>query len=159
MLCISTTAKSKVCVFLPVIFLSFCLPHQGKLLLFLCILKKILFLQQTHQNDAILLYATGENLENLQMSQFISASITSANELLLSFNLGEGTLSLKMGANLTNNQWHVVTIDHKDKFIHVSLDNHTSVKEVLSSRESFYFYLDPFIFLGGVPNLNKGQSL
>lgn len=70
---------------------------------------------------------------------------------------GDGPLSCYVGYQVNSNHWNNLTIFHNYKVVQVSLDQEVKTFEIPGS--SHHLYIDPEIYIGGGPELNKKKGL
>ena len=114
------------------------------------------FFLQTRVDDSILFYAAGE----IPYHNHIGATIQDK-VLYLSLDFGDERvepISLQMGQNVVDGQWHVLTIAHQGKHVTITLDSAEKKLEIEGNHH--HLYIDPDIYIGGGgPRLKNRQGL
>jgi len=80
--------------------------------------------------------------------------------LIISVDFGDErieAISVRMGKNLTDGEWHHLTINHRVNMLHVELDGAEEVRNITGTHQ--HLYIDPDIHIGGGgPRLSNRQG-
>ncbi|XP_034249744.1 contactin-associated protein-like 2 isoform X2 [Thrips palmi] len=108
---------------------------------------------KTRFDDSALFYASGET----DRHHHIAASIVNGSVVVeMDFWAGPAIVT-DMKTIVTNNHWHNLTIYHARDRVHISLG--AEKKEISLPGTQHYLQIDPEIYIGGGPELNKKRGL
>lgn len=113
---------------------------------------RISLMFQTRFDDSALFYASGESVKQ----QYIAAAIKN-NSVYIEMDFGDGIMTAALGADLTSNYWHNLTIFHDRKVVKLVLDD--DYKELNITGDVTNLLFDPEIYFGGGPDLHKRKGL
>lgn len=106
---------------------------------------------KTRFDDSALFYASGESPNH----HHIAASIVNGS-VVVEVDLGGDAVVTWLGQMVTQNEWHNLTISHNHFQVTVSLDDEAKVLELTGQP---HLYIDPEIYIGGGPELQKKDGL
>lgn len=108
-------------------------------------------LLQTHFDDSALFYASGESPNH----HHIAVSLVNAT-IAVDADLGGGNVVTRVGEEITDNQWHNLTILHRNNSVAVYLDGNRTELDLPGSHR--HLYIDPEIYIGGGPELHSKKG-
>lgn len=110
---------------------------------------RISLMFKTRFDDSALFYASGESHKH----HHIAISIFNGS-VLVEIELGDGEPILATVGNNTNlNQWHNLTILHKENNVEIIFNGESNNYILAGTRN--YLYIDPEIYFGGGPTLSN----
>lgn len=118
-------------------------------------MNRISFMFKTRFDDSALFYASGESHKH----HHIAISIYNGS-VIVEIELGDGEpiIFATVGNNTNSNQWHNLTILHKENMVDIMFNGETKNYILAGTRN--YLYIDPEIYFGGGPTLsNKPGTL
>ncbi|XP_018318790.1 contactin-associated protein like 5-1 [Agrilus planipennis] len=107
---------------------------------------------KTNFDDSALFYASGGEQG---IDHYIAASIYN-NSLYINMDFGDGPLNAILGQNANLREWNNLTIFHEYDQVHLSLNDE---KVTLNITGNTLLYIDPEIYIGGGPELQKRIGL
>ncbi|XP_073968823.1 axotactin isoform X3 [Rhodnius prolixus] len=108
---------------------------------------------KTHFDDSALFYASGESPNH----HHIAISLVNRS-VLVDVDLGGGSLMARMGgAPVTDSHWHNLTLVHRSYNVSVYLDDKYRLLRLPGTSK--HLYIDPEIYIGGGPELDKKAGL
>lgn len=108
---------------------------------------------KTRFDDSALFYASGET----DRHHHIAASIVNGSVVVeMDFWAGPSIVT-DLKTTVTNNHWHNLTIYHVRDRVHISLG--AEKREIQLPGTQHYLQIDPEIYIGGGPELNKKRGL
>lgn len=107
---------------------------------------------KTRFDDSALFYASGGDQG---IDHYIAASIYN-NSIFVEMDFGDEPLSVILGQGTDLNVWNNLTIFHKYDKVHVTLNRE---KVTLNITGNSVLYIDPEIYIGGGPELQKKKGL
>jgi hypothetical protein len=109
---------------------------------------------QTKWDDSALFYASGE-IDGTP--HYVAASIINGS-VYVELDFGHNSkISTMLGDYVTSDHWNNLTIFHNGSLVFVSLDDEVKVLEV--PGEYYNMIIDPEIYIGGGPELQKKKGL
>lgn len=108
---------------------------------------------KTRFDDSALFYASGGERDTID--HYIAASIYN-NSVYIEMNFGGEVMSQVLGRNSNLKQWHNLTIFHEYDRVHLSLNDE---RVTLNISGNSFLYIDPEIYIGGGPELQKKKGL
>ncbi|XP_008214115.1 uncharacterized protein LOC100115644 isoform X3 [Nasonia vitripennis] len=109
---------------------------------------------KTKWDDSALFYASGE-IDGT--AHYIAASIINAT-VIVELDFGhDSKIHTTFGQHITMNYWNNLTIFHNVSMVFISLNDEVRMLEV--PGENYNMIIDPEIYIGGGPELNKKQGL
>lgn len=108
---------------------------------------------KTRFDDSALFYASGG--EHGIIDHYIAASIHN-NSVYVEINFGADITTTILGKNSDLKLWHNLTIFHEYNRVHLSLNEE---RVTLNVTENSFLYIDPEIYIGGGPELQKKKGL
>uniref|UniRef100_A0A8D8Y5X7 Contactin-associated protein-like 2 n=1 Tax=Cacopsylla melanoneura TaxID=428564 RepID=A0A8D8Y5X7_9HEMI len=111
---------------------------------------------KTRFDNSALFYASGESPRH----HHVAVSLVNQS-VVIELDLGTGappTLR-KLGNNVTNDKWYNLTITHNDNVVNISLDDLKTSVHYSNNGSAIHLYIDPEIYIGGGPELNKKKGL
>jgi hypothetical protein len=112
---------------------------------------KTIVLFQTWFDDSALFYASGEPY----LHHYIAVSLLN-DTVHVEIDFGDGAVSTTMGRGLITNHWNNFTIDHHHSKIIVHLNDES--KALKLPGPNYYLYIDPEIYIGGGPELQRKKG-
>uniref|UniRef100_A0A668T6J8 Contactin associated protein like 3 n=1 Tax=Oreochromis aureus TaxID=47969 RepID=A0A668T6J8_OREAU len=102
--------------------------------------------------------SSGVFLENLGIKDFIRIELNSSNEVLFSFDVGNGPLevSVKAGSPLNDNRWHRIQAERNVKEASLRLDELPAVTQEAPADGHIHLQLNSQLFIGGTASRQKG---
>uniref|UniRef100_A0A8C6NNF0 Contactin associated protein like 3 n=1 Tax=Nothobranchius furzeri TaxID=105023 RepID=A0A8C6NNF0_NOTFU len=102
--------------------------------------------------------SSGVFLENLGIRDFIRIELSSATEVLFSFDVGNGPLkvSVKAGFPLNDNRWHHIQAERNVKEASLRLDGLPAATQEAPADGHIHLQLNSQLFIGGTASRQKG---
>ncbi|XP_043284971.1 uncharacterized protein axo isoform X2 [Venturia canescens] len=115
---------------------------------------RISLMFKTRWDDSVLFYASGE----IDGTPHYVAAAIMQRKVHVELDFGHGAkIKTVMGDHVSSNHWSNLTIFHNASLVYVSLDFETKVLEV--PGDNYNMIIDPEIYIGGGPELNKKRGL
>lgn len=108
---------------------------------------------KTRFDDSALFYASGG--QDGTIDHYIAASICNGS-VYVELDFGGEVMTAVLGRHANLTAWHNLTIFHESDRVHLSLNQE---RLTLRIRENAFLYIDPEIYLGGGPELQKKRGL
>jgi len=115
------------------------------------VIRNINVLFQTFFDDSALFYASGEPY----LHHYIAVSLLNGT-VHVEVDFGDGAVSTTIGQGLISNHWNNFTIAHRHSRIIVHLNDES--KELQLPGPNYYLYIDPEIYIGGGPELQRKKG-
>jgi hypothetical protein len=106
---------------------------------------------QTFFDDSALFYASGEPYLHHYIAVFLRNDTVH-----IEVDFGDGAVSMTIGQGLISNHWNNFTIAHHHNKIAVHLNDDS--KELKLPGPNYYLYIDPEIYIGGGPELQRKKG-
>lgn len=106
---------------------------------------------QTFFDDSALFYASGEPY----LHHYIAVSLLNGT-VHVDVDFGDGAVSTTIGQGLISNHWNNFTISHRHSRITVHLNDDS--KELKLPGPNYYLYIDPEIYIGGGPEIQRKKG-
>uniref|UniRef100_A0A668VDF5 Contactin associated protein like 3 n=1 Tax=Oreochromis aureus TaxID=47969 RepID=A0A668VDF5_OREAU len=105
--------------------------------------------------------SSGVFLENLGIKDFIRIELNSSNEVLFSFDVGNGPLevSVKAGSPLNDNRWHRIQAERNVKEASLRLDELPAVTQEAPADGHIHLQLNSQLFIGVSSSATENVSL
>uniref|UniRef100_A0A3B4B5B2 Uncharacterized protein n=1 Tax=Periophthalmus magnuspinnatus TaxID=409849 RepID=A0A3B4B5B2_9GOBI len=102
--------------------------------------------------------SSGVFLENLGIKDFIRIELSSANEVLFSFDVGNGPLEVrvKTDASLNDDRWHRVRAERNIKEASLQVDELPAATQEAPADGHIHLQLNSQLFIGGTASRQKG---
>ncbi|KAM4738833.1 contactin-associated protein-like 4 [Anableps anableps] len=102
--------------------------------------------------------SSGLFLENLGIKDFIRIELSSATEVVFSFDVGNGPLEVKVKTErpLNDNRWHSVQAERNVKEASLRVDNFPATIQEAPSDGFIHLQLNSQLFIGGTASRQKG---
>uniref|UniRef100_A0AAV2JJW8 Contactin-associated protein-like 4 n=1 Tax=Knipowitschia caucasica TaxID=637954 RepID=A0AAV2JJW8_KNICA len=102
--------------------------------------------------------SSGVFLENLGIKDFIRIELSSANEVLFSFDVGNGPLGVrvKTDAPLNDNRWHRIRAERNIKEASLHVDELPAATREAPADGHIHLQLNSQLFIGGTASRQKG---
>lgn len=113
---------------------------------------RISFFFKTFFDDSALFYASGEPYLHHYIAVFLRNDTVH-----IEVDFGDGAVSMTIGQGLISNHWNNFTIAHHHNKIAVHLNDDS--KELKLPGPNYYLYIDPEIYIGGGPELQRKKGL
>lgn len=107
---------------------------------------------KTRFDDSALFYASGGDQG---IDHYIAASIYN-NSVYIELDFGDDSLSATLGQNADLTQWNNLTIFHEHERVHLILNDENMTLNITGNS---LLYIDPEIYIGGGPELQKKKGL
>lgn len=135
-------------------FKTVCPKNQATNFIQSYVIRNINVLFQTFFDDSALFYASGEPY----LHHYLAVSLLNGTGHV-EVDFGDGAVSTTIGQGLISNHWNNFTIAHRHSRIIVHLNDES--KELQLPGPNYYLYIDPEIYIGGGPELQrkKGSAL
>ncbi|XP_034003247.1 contactin-associated protein-like 4 [Trematomus bernacchii] len=102
--------------------------------------------------------SSGVFLENLGIKDFIRIELSSASEVVFSFDVGNGPLEVRVKASvpLNDNRWHSVRAERNVKEASLRLDGFPATTQEAPADGHIHLQLNSQLFIGGTASRQKG---
>uniref|UniRef100_A0A8C9YMB2 Contactin associated protein like 3 n=1 Tax=Sander lucioperca TaxID=283035 RepID=A0A8C9YMB2_SANLU len=102
--------------------------------------------------------SSGVFLENLGIKDFIRIELSSASEVVFSFDVGNGQLEVRVETNipLNDNRWHSVRAERNVKEASLHVDEFPSATQEAPADGHIHLQLNSQLFIGGTASRQKG---
>ncbi|KAK5869570.1 hypothetical protein PBY51_024276 [Eleginops maclovinus] len=102
--------------------------------------------------------SSGVFLENLGIKDFIRIELSSASEVVFSFDVGNGPLEVRVKASvpLNDNRWHTVRADRNVKEASLLVDGFPAATQEAPADGHIHLQLNSQLFIGGTASRQKG---
>lgn len=102
--------------------------------------------------------SSGVFLENLGIKDFIRIELSSANEVLFSFDVGNGPLEVRVKADapLNDDRWHQVRAERNIKEASLQVDELPTATQEAPADGHIHLQLNSQLFIGGTASRQKG---
>lgn len=107
---------------------------------------------KTRFDDSALFYASGGDQG---IDHYIAASIYN-NSIYIEMDFGDDPISTVLGQSADFNHWNNLTIFHEHEKVHVVLNDEAITLNITGNS---LLYIDPEIYIGGGPELQKMKGL
>ncbi|KAM3606003.1 uncharacterized protein V6R79_008890 [Siganus canaliculatus] len=102
--------------------------------------------------------ASGVFLENLGIKDFIRIELSSSNEVVFSFDVGNGPLEVRVQSSspLDDNRWHRIRAERNVKEALLRLDELPAATQEAPANGHIHLQLNSQLFIGGTASRQKG---
>ncbi|XP_032382198.1 contactin-associated protein-like 4 isoform X2 [Etheostoma spectabile] len=102
--------------------------------------------------------SSGVFLENLGIKDFIRIELSSASEVVFSFDVGNGQLEVRVETNipLNDNRWHSVRAERNVKEASLRVDEFPATTQEAPADGHIHLQLNSQLFIGGTASRQKG---